>query len=127
MGYDLELIRITEEAGLVFPVESGAARKLLSKPAPLGDPAKAREALLKIPGCRPGSGDAVDFIGRGLSYARFTVKPDRIHVDNNCSARELLKVHEELARTWPDLRILDVQSKQLHSPESFAAWWAKPL
>jgi hypothetical protein len=127
LGYDVELIQIPAEPGLNFPVEAVQAKALLKKASPFASAAAVREALLKIAGCKAGPGEAVDFIGRGLSYARFTIKPDRIHVENNCSAKELLKVHEELAQTWPDLRILDVQSKQLHSPQSFAAWWAKPL
>lgn len=127
MGYDIELIQIPAKPGVTYPVEAKAAGKLAAGGVPFADVSAVRAALSGLAGCRPGPGETVDFVGRGLSYARFTVRPDRIHVDNNCSAKELLKVYEELARTWPDLRILDLQSGQLHSPESFAAWWAKPL
>lgn len=127
MGYDLEFVQIPQPAGLSFPLGGPHAEALISQATPIADPAPVRAALLKVPGCRPGPGDAVDYLGRGLSYARFTIQANRVHVENNCSASELLKVHAQLAAALPGLLIHDLQSRQLHTPESYAAWWARPL
>lgn len=127
MGYDVEFIQVPPAPGLTFPVEAGQAPDLLGRALPITDPAAVRETLLSVQGCRPGPGDSIDFVGRGLSYARFFIQADRIHVENNCSANELLKVHDRLSQLLPGLLIYDLQSRQLHNAESFAAWWAKPL
>lgn len=127
MGYDVEFIQISQQPAPTFPVEPGQAQQLLRQAVPIADPAAVREALLNVEGCKPGPDNTIDFVGRGLSYARFTVRADRIHVENNCSASELLKVHGQLSELLPGLAIYDLQSRRLHSAESFAAWWAKPL
>ena len=127
MGYDVDFVQLSAPTGTVFPVEPKTAAKLLKKATPFGDPAAVRDILLTIEGTRPGPKDAVDYLGRGLSYARLTARRDTIHVENNCSAGELIKVHGQLAKLLPGLLILDLQSRQLHDAESFAAWWAKPL
>src|SRR5436190_16040303 len=83
VGYDVEFIRLPSPNGLKFPVESAEAHKLLKKPAGIGEPAEVRELLLSLAGAKPGPDDTVDYIGSGLNYARLTIKPDRIHVENN--------------------------------------------
>ena len=127
MGYDVEFIQLASAEGLKFPVEAPQAAKLVKKPAGIGEPAVVRELLLAIPGAKAGPGDAVDYIGKGLNYARLTVKPDRIHVENNCGPKELLKIHEHLSAKLPKLLIHDLQSGQLHTARSLQEWWAKPL
>ena len=127
MGYDVQFIQIDVSSKTSFPVEEGKANKLLSRAGAFDDPEAVRAMLLEIEGCRPGPGDAVDFLGRGLSHARFFVKDEAIHVENDCSAGDLLKIFKRLAEDHPNLLILDLQSKQLHSPTSFAEWWARPL
>jgi hypothetical protein len=127
VGYDVDFIQIPRPSDLTFPVEPAQARELLRQAAPITEEAVVREALLKLTGCKPGPNDTIDFLGRGLSYARLSILNDRIHVENNCSANELLKVHGQLNELLPGLLIYDLQSRQLHSAESFAAWWAKPL
>jgi hypothetical protein len=127
VGYDVELVQVSPPAGLSFPVEPDAAKRLLAQVVRFADDQAVRAALLAVAGCKPGPGDSVDYVGERLSYARFSVLADRVHVENNCSARELLKVHEELSKTLPNLCILDLQSGRLHDAASFAAWWARPL
>ena len=127
MGYDVEFIQIAAADGLPFPVPDAEAKKLLKKPAAFKDTAEVRELLLKLPGTKAGQGDAVDYVGQGLNYAKFTVKKDRIHVENNCGPKELLKIHGHLAAQLPNLFILDVQSGQLHTAKSLQEWWARPL
>ncbi len=108
-------------------MEPGQAAKSRGTAVPFTDPARVRELLLGMSGCKPGPGESVDFLGKGLSYARISVRADAIHVENNASPRDLLTIHRELKKTWPDLRILDLQSRQLHSAASFEAWWNRPL
>ena len=72
-------------------------------------------------------GDAIDFLGRGIRYARFLVHPDAIHVENNCNARDLLMIYDHLLKHYPKLLILDLQSKDVHNGASFLQWWSKPL
>lgn len=127
MGYDVDLIRAQVPTGTRFPVPADRSRDLIDRAEPLDDPAAVRSALLAVPGARPGPGDTVDYLGRGLSYARFEVRPDRIHVENNCGARDLLAVYDALRKLLPDLLILDLQSGDLHDRESFSAWWSRPL
>ena len=127
MGYDVQFVQIDVPSKTSFPVAEGKAGKLLSSAGAFDDPDAVRAILLEIEGCRHGPGDAVDFLGRGLSHARFFVRDDAIHVENDCSANDLLRIFKRLAEDHPTLLILDLQSKQLHSPASFAEWWAKPL
>lgn len=127
MGYDVELIPLNLPKDTRFPVEPKTARKLLDQAGPFADMAAVRSATLKIPGCKPGPDNSVDFLGSGLSYARLTIKPAAIHVENNCGAKDLLRIHEALRESIGPMYILDLQSKQLHSPESFKEWWSRPL
>jgi hypothetical protein len=123
----VEFVLIPAPPKRPFPVDAAEAERLLASAAGIGDPAKVREALLKVKGCRPGPADSVDYVGAGLSYARLFVRDKAIHVENNCGPRDLLKLYEALRKTHPGLLILDVQSRQLHTAESLREWWAKPL
>ncbi|HOA73797.1 MAG TPA: hypothetical protein PL151_08580 [Phycisphaerae bacterium] len=127
MGYDIELIPMKLPPETKFPVEPAAAKQLIARSAGGIDPATARAALLKVPGCKPGPDDTIDYLGSGLSYARMRVEPKVIHVENNCGAKDLLKIQAGLAEALGPVFIHDLQSGQLHDPDSFAQWWAKPL
>ena len=127
MGYNVEFIQVPQQPGASFPVGSARAEALVRLATPIADPVAVRDAVLNVKGCKPGPGEAIDFVGRGLSYARFYILKDRIRVENNCSPGELIKVHGQLADLLPGLLIFDLQSRQLHDAASFAAWWAKPL
>ncbi len=127
MGYDVELIPVKTPPGTKFPLPADRSRTLVDGASPLADPAAVRAALLALPGTRPGPAQAVDYLGRGLSYARFEVRSRGVHVENNCGARDLLLVYDALQKLLPDLLILDLQSGELHNRESFSAWWSKPL
>jgi len=127
VGYDVELVQIGVPAGTKFPVEGATAKKLRAQAGTLADPKVVRVALLGVAGCRPGPSETIDFLGRGLNYARFAIRRDAIHVDNNCSAIELLKVYQPLTEVLANLLIFDLQSQQLHDAESFRQWWARPL
>jgi hypothetical protein len=127
LGYDVEFVLAPSTQGLKFPMEPAQAAKLLKKPAGIGEPAQVRDLLLALSGAKPGPGESIDYIGQGLNYARLTVKPDRIHVENNCGPRELLKIHEHLAGKFPSILIHDLQSGHLHTAKSLQEWWAKPL
>ena len=127
MGYDIEFIQLTVPSGTTFPVEPKLAAKLVKKAASFADPESVKAALLKLEGCRPGPKGAVDYLGRGLSYARISPRKDVVHVENNCSAADLLKILAHLQKNYPSLLILDMQSRQLHTAESYKAWWARPL
>ena len=127
MGYDVEFVQIRLSSKVVFPVDAAEGKKLRARAASFNDPNAVRKALLEIPGCRPGPGEAIDYVGRGLNCARLSIRQDAIHVENNCNARELLKLHEVLTRSYPDLLLVDLQSQQLHSAASFAEWWSRPL
>lgn len=127
MGYDVELVQVPSPAGTRFPVPSDAAKRLLSKAVPFGDAAAVTRTLCGLEGAKPGLRGSVDYLGKGLSYARFTVGRDRVHVENNLNCAELLKVYGSLREIVPDLVILDLQSGQLHDAASFQEWWAKPL
>jgi hypothetical protein len=127
VGYDVSFVQIAAPTGTVFPLEPKTAAKLVGKAAPFADPDAVRKTLLKIEGTRPGPKDAIDYLGRGLSYARLTVRKDAIHVENNCSAADLLKIFGQLVKEYPSLLILDLQSNQIHNASSYKAWWSKPL
>lgn len=127
MGYDVEFIQVPQQAGMTFPIAPAQAEALVKLAELIADPVAVRDAVLNVRGCKPGPGEAIDFVGRGLSYARFLILKDRIRVENNCSAGELIKVHSQLTDLLPGLLIFDLQSRQLHDAASFAAWWAKPL
>ena len=127
MGYDVQFVQVEVPPRTSFPVEGKKAAKLLSGAVAFADLDAVRAALLEIEGCRPGPGGAVDYLGRGLSHARFFPKPKALQVENDCSAGELLKIFNHLAERYPTLLILDLQSRQLHSADSFAEWWARPL
>jgi hypothetical protein len=127
VGYDIEFIPMKLPPDTQFPVEPAAATELISKFAVAVDNDAAREALLKIPGCKPGPDDSIDYLGAGLSHARMGLKTKAIHVENNCGAKDLLKIQAGLAERIGPVFILDLQSGQLHDAASFAQWWAKPL
>ena len=127
MSYDVEFVRLGSVDGIDFPLAQAAAEKALKKPAAIGEPAAVRSWLLTLPGAKAGPGEAIDYIGQGLNYARLTVKPDRIHVENNCGPKELLKIYEHLNAKFPNLVIHDLQSGQVHTAKSLQEWWARPL
>ena len=127
MGYDVEFIQVPPQPGMSFPVAAAQAEAVVRLVTPIADPVAVRDAVLNVKGCKPSPGEAIDFIGRGLSYARFYILSDRIRVENNCSPSELIKVYNQLTELLPGLLIFDLQSRQLHDAASFAAWWAKPL
>jgi hypothetical protein len=121
VSYDVELVQLPSLNGIKFPVAQADTAKLLKKPSPFKDPKSIRESLLALEGAKAGPKDAVDY------FARLTVKPDRVFVENNCGPKELLKIHEHLAAQLPNLVIFDLQSGQLHSRKSLEEWWARPL
>jgi len=127
VGYDVELVQVESPAGTHFPVPAESAKTLLKKTVPLKDPAAIIQVLSSLKGAKPGPGGAIDYLGKGLSYARFTVGKDRVHVDNNLNCAELLKVYDTLQAAVPNLLIHDLQSGQLHNAASYREWWAKPL
>lgn len=127
MGYDIELISLKLPAGAKPPFEPATAASMVSKSAISLDAAAVHDALLAVPGCKPGPDNSVDYLGSGLSYARMRIKPKAIHIENNCGAKDILKIHVGLQARIGPVFILDLQSGQLHDAESFAQWWAKPL
>jgi hypothetical protein len=70
VGYDVEFVQLAVPPETVFPVEPKQAARLLKKAAPFTDPEAVKASLLKLEGCRPGPKGAIDFLGKGLSYAR---------------------------------------------------------
>jgi hypothetical protein len=127
VGYDVHFVQVAVPKDTVFPVEPKSAGRLVKKADPFADLKAVQNVLLKIEGARPGPKGAVDYLGRGLSYARLTVQKDAIHVENNCSAGDLLKIFGQLLEEYPSLLILDLQSRQLHNADSYKSWWSKPL
>lgn len=127
MSYDVRFVQVPLPAGAEFPVAGAEAQAALKSATPIRDTAGIRELLLKVEGSRPGPNDAVDYVGRGLNNARMYVRPEGIHVENNCGPRELLKIYSELGRQLPNLYIFDLQSEQLHDARSLEAWWSRPL
>ena len=118
MGYDVEFIQLTVPSGTAFPVEPKLAARLLKSAASFSDPESVKASLLELEGCRPGPKGTVDYLGKGLSYARIFARKDVVHVENNCSAADLLKILGHLQKNYPKLLILDMQSRQLHTAES---------
>lgn len=127
MGYDVDFVTVPSLKELTLPLKDDAAKKALKKPEPFKDAAQIKAALLKLEGAKPGPGEAIDYVGKGFNYARLTVHADRVHVENNCGPRELLKIYDHVAAQVPNLAILDLQSGQLHSRQSLEEWWSKPL
>lgn len=127
MGYDIEFIALDPSATVKPPVDPGSAASLVTKSARKLDAAVVRETLLAVAGCKPGPDDSVDYLGAGLSYARLRLEPKAVHVENNCGAKDILKIQAALAAKIGPVFILDLQSGQLHDAESFSQWWAKPL
>jgi hypothetical protein len=125
VGYDVEFIQVTVPANTHFPVAPDKARPLRRKASPFADPKKVQAALLKIEGCRPGPRQAVDYLGRPMSYARFSIKTDAIYVENDCNGKELVKIHEALADILPNLFNFDLQSQQLHDRSAIGGRKAK--
>jgi hypothetical protein len=127
VSYDVELVQLPSLEGIKFPVAKADTAKLLKKPLAFKDPKSVRELLLALSGAKAGPQDAVDYVGKGLNFARLTVKSDRVFVENNCGPRELFIIHQHLAAKFPNLVILDLQSGQVHSCKSLEEWWARPL
>jgi hypothetical protein len=127
VGYDIEFVQVAVEKGTSFPVAADAAGKLLKKTVPFKEPAAVTQFLAGLEGAKPGPAGAIDYLAKGLSYARFTVQTDRVHVENNLNCPELLRVYEKLRARYPAMLILDVQSGQLHDAASYKEWWSKPL
>ena len=128
MGYDVQFIQVDPSAKATFPIDGDSAEKLCAKATPFTDLNAIRETLLASDGFRPGpEADAVDFMGKGLSYARLFVRAEAIHIENNANARDLLAIYHQLRVHSPTLVILDLQTKQLHDAKSFSAWWSRPL
>jgi hypothetical protein len=127
VGYDVEFVQLTVPPETTFPVQPGQAAGLVKKAGPFADTEAVKTLLLKFEGCKPGPKGAIDYMGKGLSYARITASKNAIHVENNCSAADLLKILAYLQKSYPTLLIVDLQSKQLHTAASYKAWWAKPL
>ncbi len=126
MGYDLEIIPVRVPAGTVFPVEKAAATTILEQATPM-DAQRVRGALLATKGCKPGPGDAVDYVGQGLSYARMTVTERAVHLDNNAGPRDLEAICQSLEAALGPVVIRDLQSGRLHTPESYRQWLSRPL
>jgi len=127
VGYDVDFIRVAGAATSRFPVDAASTEPLLADAMPFDDPDVVREQLLAIDGMKPALDGALDYLGRGLSYARLIVTADAVRVDNNLNATELLRIYNTLRRAYPDLVIRDRQSGQLHDADSFADWWSRPL
>ena len=127
MGYDVEFIQVPMPKGMAFPVKPETAKTLLAGALALEDRTAVRELMLKLSGMREGEKQSIDFLGKGMSYAKFRIGAKSIHVENNCSVKELLAIYAHVRERFPSLAIHDLQSGQLHDADSFLAWWAKPL
>ncbi|GMU22377.1 MAG: hypothetical protein AMXMBFR13_24630 [Phycisphaerae bacterium] len=127
MGYDVEFIQVPDAAGAKLPASGKDADALIKKASPLKDAAGIRTHLLTLEGSRPGPGESIDYMGKGLNYARLEVEAKAVEVENNCGAAELLKIYRHLLTGLPGLLIHDLQSGQVHDADSFAAWWSRPL
>ena len=127
MGYDVQFVQVSAPPGASFPLSAEDAAPVLARLVPFDDVEVVRGALLAIDGSRPGPEGSVDYMGKGLNYARFFVHKTAIVVENNCNARELLAVLSQLTPKYPKLLIRDLQNGQLHDAASFAEWWAGPL
>jgi hypothetical protein len=127
VGYDIEFIAMARPADAGMPIEPGAAAGLIARSAATLDADAVKTTLLATPGCKPGPEGSIDYLGSGLSYARLTVRARAVHVENNCGAKDILKLQAALEKTLGPVFILDLQSRQLHDGASFAQWWARPL
>jgi len=127
VGYDLQFIQMPVPSDISFPIDVGDAEELLSNPTPFDNPDNTRTELLEIEGTRPGPDEAIDYLGQGMNYARLFVKNEAIYIENNCGAKDLLKIYHHLLKGYPALLILDLQSRQLHSALSYQEWWSRPL
>lgn len=127
MGYDVEFVQVAVATKTTFPIAMAAASDMLKHAKPFEPIAAVRKTLLSLQGAKEGPNDSIDYIGKGLNYARLSVKEKTIHVDNSLNALELLKVYKTLLEQHPSLLILDLQSGQLHNADSYTAWWSRPL
>ena len=127
MGYDVQFVQVPASPEATFPIDERTASGLLEQKHAFGDSAQLRKKLLGMEGTKPAPKDGIDFLGRGLSYARFFIRDDAIHVENNCSARDLLNIYHAILADHPSLLILDLQSRKLYDADSFLAWWNRPL
>jgi len=127
VGYDIEFVAFKPAAGTDFPMEAGPASKLVEQSGVDLDADAVKRALLDVEGCKAGPEGSIDYLGSGLSYARLTLKSGSIHVENNCGAKDLLKLHSALEQRLGPVFILDLQSGRLHDAQSFSRWWARPL
>ncbi len=127
VGYDVEFVQIPVDSSTTFPVAPETARRLRNKAVPFSDPAAVSSLLLQMDGAKPALDDGIDYLGKGLSYARLFVRKDAIHVDNNLNGAELLKLYARLNERYRQLLILDLQSGQLHDAASYKEWWSRPL
>jgi hypothetical protein len=127
VGYDVEFVQIPVDSSTTFPVPADAARRLRKKAVLFDDPAAVSSLILQLEGAKPALDDGIDYLGRGLSYARLFVRKDGIHVDNNLNGAELLKLYGKLYERYRQLLIFDLQSGQLHDATSYKEWWSRPL
>ncbi|UCD29659.1 MAG: hypothetical protein JSV03_04035 [Planctomycetota bacterium] len=127
MGYDVQFIQMTVPSDISFPINADNAEEFLSNPVPFDNPETVGKKLLEIEGARPGPEKTIDYLGKGMSYARLFIETETIHVENNCGAGDLLKIYNHLLKTYPALLIFDLQSKQLHNASSYEEWWTSPL
>jgi len=127
VGYDIQLIQVPVPSEITFPIDESAAKEYLANPILFDDLEAVKVKLLEIDGTRPGPENSIDYFGQGLNYARFRIDKEAIHMENNCGARELLKMYHHVLKSYPTLLIYDLQSKQLHSAISFEEWWSRPL
>jgi len=127
VGYDVELVQVSVGPKAAFPMAPASVSGLLEKAAPFEPQDEVRTALLDLDGAKKGPDDTIDYIGKGLNYARFSVKKKAIHIDGSLNASELLKIYKKLLERYPSLLILDVQSGQLHNAKSYTDWWSRPL
>ena len=127
MGYDVEFVQIPVDSSTTFPVAADAAGRLRKKAVLFDDPAAVSSLILQLDGAKPALDDGIDYLGKGLSYARLFVRKDGIHVDNNLNGAELLKLYGKLYERYRQLLIFDLQSGQLHDATSYKEWWSRPL
>lgn len=127
MSYDIEFVQVALDKGVSCPIDAASARKLLKKVAPFADVASIKTLISGLEGAKPGPAGTINYVAKGLSFARFTVLKDRVHVDNNLNCAETLRVYELLKADHPTLLILDLQSGQIHDATSYKEWWSKPL
>jgi len=127
VGYDVEFVQVTVGPEVAFPIAPAVASDLLAKAERFEPEQAVRARLLELDGAKEGLDDHIDYIGKGLNYARMCVRKKAIHIDNSLNAAELLKIYRRLLERYPSLLILDLQSGQLHNAASYADWWSRPL